>query len=137
MTMDKYFLLSRGKQRHFYALLLIVTPFLLLQNYLQSFIGKLSEINITLFENEVPIIPLIAFLLVLFLAIGLRKHFTRTRTIGWLIIVIMFWIGQQLTDFYFHHRFFDLQYNWHYLAYTIFAYLNYRYLKQKELKRAR
>ena len=137
MTMDKYFLLSRGKQRHFYALLLIATPFLLLQNYLQSFIGKLSEINITLFENEVPIIPLIAFLLVLFLAIGLRKHFTRTRTIGWLIIVIMFWIGQQLTDFYFHHRFFDLQYNWHYLAYTIFAYLNYRYLKQKELKRAR
>ena len=137
MTMDKYFLLSRGKQRHFYALLLIATPFLLLQNYLQSFIGKLSEINITLFENEVPVIPLIAFLLVLFLAIGLRKHFTRTRIVGWLIIVIMFWIGQQLTDFYFHHRFFDLQYNWHYLAYTIFAYLNYRYLKQKGVEKSK
>ncbi len=137
MTLDKYFLLSRSKQRLFYSLLLIATPFLLLQNYLQSFIGHLSDIKIELFEIKIPVVPFIAFLLALFLAVWLRKKFTRNRILGWVAIVIMFWVGQQLTDFYFHHRFYDLQYNWHYLAYAIFAFLSYRYLKEKGAEKSK
>ncbi|RLD90232.1 MAG: hypothetical protein DRJ09_04845 [Bacteroidetes bacterium] len=137
MIADKYYLLSRGKQRLFYSLLLIATPFLLLQNYLQSFIGKLSDINITLFEKDIPVIPLFALLLVLFLTVWWRKKITRTRVVGWVVVVIMFWLGQHLTDFYFHHRFYDLQYNWHYLAYATFAFLNYRFLKEKGAKRSK
>ena len=137
MTADNYLLLNRKKQRLFYSLLLIATPFLLLQNYLQSFIGQLSDIKVTLFKNEVPVIPLLALLLILFLIVWLRKHITRTRVIGWVVVLIMFWLGQQLTDFYFYHRFYDLQYNWHYLAYAIFAFLNYRYLKEKGAEKSK
>jgi len=130
-------MLSRAKQRIFYSLLLIVIPFLLLQNYLQSFIGQLSDIKITLFEYDIPVIPLLVLLLVLFLIIWLRNQFTCTRVIGWVVVIIMFWLGQHLTDFYFHHRFYDLQYNWHYLAYAVFAFLNYRYLKEKGTKKSK
>jgi len=128
---------NRGKQRLFYSLLLVATPFLLLQNYLQSFIGQLSHIEFTLLDKNIPVIPTVAFVMLLFLVIWLRKKFTRIRTVGWIAIFAMFWIGQYLTDFYFHHRFYDLQYNWHYLAYAIFAYLNYRYLKEKKTERSK
>lgn len=137
MNLDKHFYFNRRKQRLFYSLLLIATPFLLLQNYLQSFIGQLSHIEFTLFDKNIPVIPTVAFILLLFLVIWLRKKFTQIRIVGWIAIFAMFRVGQYLTDFYFHHQFYDLQYNWHYLAYAIFAYLNYRYLKEKKTERSK
>ena len=127
--------LKRKNQRLLYSLLLIATPFLLLQNYLQSFIGQLSDFSFSFFDTNIPYIPFLVVLFCIGLAIFLRKQFTFIRVAGWIIILVMFLIGQQLTDFYFHHRFYDLQYNWHYLAYAIFSYLNYRYLKGKQVHR--
>ena len=124
-------------QRLLYSLLLIATPFLLLQNYLQSFIGELSEIKFTFFKISVAAIPAIVLLFIVVLIVLLRKKITLNRIFGWTAIVLLFWLGQYLSDFYFHHRFYDLQFNWHYLAYGIFSYLNYRYLKNKKKSRAK
>ena len=100
MNLDKHFYFNRRKQRLFYSLLLIATPFLLLQNYLQSFIGQLSHIEFTLFDKNIPVIPTVAFILLLFLVVWLRKKFTRIRIVGWIAIFAMFWVGQYLTDFF-------------------------------------
>ncbi len=116
-----------------YILLLILTPFLLLQNYLQSFIGQMSVQSFEIFSINFPYTVAIALFFIITLIIFLWKKFTSTRLIGWGIILFLFWIGQKSTDYYFNHDFYELQYNWHYFAYGIFAYLNYRRLSTKNI----
>lgn len=123
--------------RTLYVLLLIATPFLLLQNYLQPFIGSLSEHNFTLYHFDIPYILLAAFIITLLIMIAFRKHMTIKKLIGWGIVLVFFWIGQKSTDYYFNHDFYELQYNWHYFAYSIFAFLNYRVLKARKTDDAR
>ena len=52
-----------------YVMLLVATPFLLLQNYLQSFIGKLSIYNFELFGITVPYVVIIALIFLITLII--------------------------------------------------------------------
>jgi len=131
--MNKIFGLLQKPETHrsLYILLLVATPFLLLQNYLQSTIGILSELSFSLFELDIPYVVAIAVVLVIFLLFALRRKITLHKLLGWVIVLFMFWVGQQSTDYYFHHKFYELQYNWHYFAYGIFAALNYRVLKAK------
>jgi len=114
-----------------YALLLIATPFILLQNYLQSFIGQMSVKSFEIFNFDFPFTVAITLVIIVTLIISFWKKFTLTRLISWGIILILFWIGQKSTDYYFNHDFYELQYNWHYFAYGIFTYLSYRRLSVK------
>ena len=109
-----------------YILLLVLTPFLLLQNYLQSFIGQMSAESFTVFNFDFPYTVAIALVFVITLSIIFWKKFTSTRLAAWGFIIFLFWVGQKSTDYYFNHDFYELQYNWHYFAYSIFAYLSYR-----------
>ncbi len=103
----------------------------MLQNYLQSAIGELSFVKYSLSGTEIPLTVTLAATLVIVLLITLRKKLTFNRIIGWIIIIFLFWVGQKSTDYYFNHEYYELQYNWHYFAYSIFAFLNYRALKDK------
>lgn len=115
-----------------YILLLIATPFLLLQNYLQSFIGNLSKATFEISQLEIPYIVVIALFFALILIIKNLKYLSRFRLISLFISLVLIFIGQKLTDFYFNHKFYELQFNWHYFAYGIFSYIAYRYFKSKE-----
>ena len=115
----------------FFILLLIATPFLLLQNYLQTFIGKLSELFFEISGFKIPYVVLVVLIIVVILIIKNLKHFTRFRVFSILITLFMIMIGQKLSDFYFHHKFYELQYNWHYFAYGIFSYIAYRYFRSR------
>jgi VanZ family protein/uncharacterized protein len=117
--------------RSLYVLLLIATPFLLLQNYLQSFIGTLSDASFSINEIEIPYVLLIASVLVITVLVLFRRSITTFKIFAWFFVLFLFWVGQQSTDYYFNHKFYELQYNWHYFAYGIFAALNYRVLKTK------
>ena len=114
-----------------YSLLLIVTPFLLLQNYLQSAIGMLSEFSFEISGLTIPYIVLIAILIVITLILKNRKQLTGFRIISFIVVISLMIIGQKSTDYYFHHNFYDLQHNWHYFAYGIFSYIAYRFFKKK------
>ncbi len=117
--------------RLLYILLLIATPFLLLQNYLQSAIGKLSNLTWKLGDADIPV-TLTAFIILLVpVIIFAYRKINLTRITGWVMIIVLFFIGQKSTDYYFNHKFYELQYNWHYFAYAIFAYINFRALKLK------
>jgi VanZ family protein len=115
----------------FYILLLIATPFLLLQNYLQTFIGNLSTYSFKVLGIIFPYVVLIGIIIAFFLIIKNLKHFTRFRVIALLISIFLMIIGHRLADFYFNHKFYELQHNWHYFAYGIFSYVSYRYFKSK------
>lgn len=44
---------------HLYSLFLVITPFLLLQNYIQDAIGKLSRVKLSIGESGLPLFGLI------------------------------------------------------------------------------
>lgn len=111
--------------------LLVATPFLMLQNYLQSFIGKLSLYMLNIGEMEIPYIVIIALIIAIFFIIKNFKYLTKFRIISLIGVVLLMIIGQKLSDFYFNHKFYELQHNWHYFAYGIYAYIAYRYFKSK------
>jgi VanZ family protein len=121
-----------GTHRFLYVLLLIATPFLLLQNYLQSFIGEISASTYPVGGMDIPVTLTIAIAMIGLILCFSYKKFNRLRAISWLIVIFLFWIGQNSTDYYFNHKFYELQFNWHYFAYAIFAFINYRALSLKK-----
>lgn len=131
MSYAKSTLFNLTTSRILYILLLIATPFLLLQNYLQSALGQFSDFTYKIGNIDMPITLTIALAIVLVTLYFTWKKINYSRTISWLIVILLFWIGQKTTDFYFNHKFYELQYNWHYFAYSIFAFINYRWLKGK------
>jgi VanZ family protein len=114
-----------------YALLLVFTPFLMLQNYLQTAIGTASRFSFYIGKLEIPYILVIVIVFVVFSLVLLRPRFTRFRIIAGFAVILLIILGQHSTDYYFSHRFYDLQHNWHYLAYGLYSYLAYRLLKFK------
>jgi len=117
-----------------YILLLIATPFFLLKNYMQSAIGQLSEFNFVLFDVNIPYILLLFILLITAFLIVYRKYLSGFRIISIIIIFVLIFIGHNSTDFYFNHKFYELQHNWHYFAYSIFVFFSYRWMKEIGIK---
>lgn len=117
---------------YLYTILLIVTPFLMLQNYLQTAIGTASRAALDLGFVKIPytiIIAIIALAVVVFLSI---KHITKRRLLVIGIVILFFAIGQFTSDYYFGHHFYDLQHNWHYIAYGLFAFIAFRRFSLKQ-----
>ena len=120
-----------------YVLLLVMTPFIMLQNYLQTAVGMASRASFDIFALEIPFV-LAAFLAFLGAVLILARR-SLNRYIGFSLALVLLHIaiGQQIADYYFRHHFYDLQHNWHYFAYSILAYLMYRALVRYELQPAR
>jgi len=115
-----------------YILLLVVTPFLIVQNYLQQVIGMTSQLSFSFLGMNIPFIIATATIFILILIIILRHKITIFRIYSIIVVIVMMILGQNSTDYYFNHKFYELQHNWHYIAYAIFSYIIYRYLKQKK-----
>lgn len=109
-----------------YSALLIFTPFIMLRTYMQDALGKFSASHVSLLGLSVPTVPLIAGVLALVALILARRRMRRRHLVAALIGLAMFRLGQLVTDYYFGHRFYEVQQNWHYVAYSIFAFMVYR-----------
>ena len=117
-----------------YSLLIIATPFILLQNYFQWAISTASRLYFEVGTIQVPWILFITLILMV-VVLGLTyKQITKYRIIGIGIVVALWILGQNSTDYYFSHKFYELQHNWHYIAYGIFSFIIYRYLKKVKRK---
>lgn len=115
----------------FYVLLLIMTPFLLLQNYLQAAIGVASNSQLELGTFSIPWVVIVAFVILTVLLIMLRKVIRIYHIKVSIVLVLLYLLAQQVTDYYFGHKFYELQHNWHYIAYAGFAVVSWRFLKSK------
>jgi hypothetical protein len=120
-----------------YSFLLVATPFILLQNFLVEFIGFVSGLRTTVAGVSVPILPTAAGVVFLLLLIVLRRRIRRRHVIAVLIVMLMDAAVQQVSDYYFDHNFYDLQQNWHYIAYGLFAYMLYRDLSPRGYRLSR
>ncbi len=122
---------SKLWQMVLYIALLVLTPFLMLQNYLQRAIGDLSRSGFNVGEYFIPNVLVIAVILLLTLLISVRKKMDLWRWGVLGVIIILFGIGQKLSDYYFNHAFYELQFNWHYFAYGIFAFIAFRLFRER------
>ncbi len=120
-----------------YGMLLVATPFVLLQIFLVEKIAEISSSSFELGNTELPILPILAAVLVIVLLVRFRSHLTWTRILAAVMVVLMNALSQQITDYYFDHNFYDLQQNWHYFAYGIFAYMVYRDLAPRNVPPAK
>ncbi len=53
--------------------------------------------------------------------------------IAFVVFFFLMAVGQWISDYYIDYRYYDLQNNWHYLAYFLFAFVISSYLKQKNI----
>jgi hypothetical protein len=120
-----------------YSLLLVATPFVMLRVFMQDAIGRLSASTFRLGRWAVPWVPVIAGALILELIVVFRRRITRRVLLAGGIGICMFGLGQKLTDHYFGHRFYELQQNWHYIAYSLFALMVRRDLLPRGVSEAR
>lgn len=109
-----------------YSLLLVATPFLILRRFLQQAIGRCSASTFEFGELEIPIVPVVALVVVTPLLVYFRGYVTRLRVLAAVVVLVMIALGQQVNDYYYDHDFYELQQNWHYIAYAIFAFMLYR-----------
>jgi len=106
--MDSKFSVIYKPETHrlLYILLLIATPFILLQNYLQSTIGQISNLSYEAFGISIPITVTVAIVLIVIILFFTFNKINKRRIISWVIVVVLFWIGQKSTDFYFNHKYY-------------------------------
>ncbi|MDD2198221.1 MAG: VanZ family protein [Bacteroidales bacterium] len=133
----KRFIISPKLNLSLYTLLLIITPFLLLQNYMQSAIGLIGSSGFNVGTVLIPYTVILVLSVAITAIIIAWKYISLKRIFGIFIFVVMLFVGQHASDFYFNHNFYDLQYNWHFIAYSIFALLAFRYFHSKNLPPAK
>ncbi|MBN2745927.1 MAG: VanZ family protein, partial [Bacteroidales bacterium] len=114
-----------------YSLLLILTPFILLQNYLQDLVGNVSNAQLLLVGIRIPYILLIAFSLLVFVLVKTRKLLNKHIFLSWTAGLSLWFVGWLTSDYYMSKPFYDLQTNWHYIAYGLFVLVAYNSLRNK------
>ena len=105
-----------------FGFLVVMTPFVVVVRYLQGAVHTISHLKFSLFGLELPIIAsLIVAGLIAFL-IWQRAKIDKTRIIACLIIIGMVAVSQNVQDLYGDMSVYDLQRNWHYIAYSGFVF---------------
>jgi len=102
------------------------------QYYLQPLIKKISNFSYNFSGYDIQIVPAVIIILFIVIICLTIKRLNRLRILSLLFIFFIIYIGQQISDFYMGNFLFDIQSNWHYIAYTIFSYLMYRYLSYRK-----
>ncbi|HHE37778.1 MAG TPA: VanZ family protein [Candidatus Cloacimonetes bacterium] len=128
----KGFLFSPRNQLIVYILIIFNGPFIMCQYYLQPLIRKISQFSYNLAGFEIQIVPVAVITFVILIISLTIKKLNRLRISALLFIFFIIFIGQQISDFYMGNSLFDIQSNWHYIAYTIFSYLMFRYLSYRK-----
>ncbi|MCY1722641.1 VanZ family protein [Prolixibacteraceae bacterium Z1-6] len=116
-----------------YAILVVLTPFIMLQNYLQGFVRYLSGVQVTVIGISIPVVLLVFMVLLLFLLIIFKKYVTLFNLAGLAVLLFFLFAGQKISDFYIDFNYYDLQNNWHYFSYLFFSFISWSYFKEKQV----
>ena len=109
-----------------YSMLLVATPMVMIRNSLQQAITSLSGLSFTVVGVTLPLVLSIIVFAGLAVLIWKFRSVTWRHVLAAAIVLLMDAVAQQFADFYSDQRFYDLQQNWHYVAYGFFAVVVYR-----------
>ena len=109
-----------------FAIMIVLTPFVVVTNYVQGLAHILSHFGFTAFDLQIPYILVIAVITGAGLLIWQRKNITPRKVKAVLAILILITIAHSTMDIYLGLSFFDLQVNWHYFAYCAYVFFFFR-----------
>jgi len=133
----KEILFSERNQLIAYILIIFCAPFIMCKYYLQPLIGDISQLAFEVLGCNLKIVPLFFFIFLIFIIVLSIKQINLLRIFSATFILLIILIGQNISDFYLGNPIYDIQNNWHYIAYTLFSYLMYRYLSSKKIAPAK
>ncbi|MCF7810489.1 VanZ family protein [bacterium] len=109
-----------------FTMLVVATPFVVVTRYLQGAVNIFSHLSFPMLGMEIPYVAATAVLGFIAFLIWQRKNITPRRVIASLIIVVMIAISQYVQDLYGGMSVYDLQRNWHYVAYGSYIFFFFR-----------
>lgn len=136
MTKIKHINLA-GVNLVLYSLLVIFTTFIMLQYYLQGFIRHLSGWNINILGTSQPVVIMIFASVLLCIFLVFRKFFSLWNLAALLVLFMFFAFGQWISDYHIDFKYYDLQNNWHFFAYFLFAFVSWSFFKPKRISLSR
>ena len=109
-----------------FLILVVMTPFVVVTRYLQNMAHIVSHLKLKLFHFEIPYVLLIAILAAASLLAWKFRKLKVRKVLAILFVLTIITIAYQTMDIYLGMSFFDLQQNWHYLAYGIYVFYFFR-----------
>jgi len=109
-----------------FAILVVLTPFIVVTKYLQGMVHVLSHFSFNILGFEIPIVLALAVISVIFLAIKYLKQLSIRKLSAILFVCIMIFTAHRVQDVLLDMSFFDLQQNWHYIAYGVYVFFFFR-----------
>ena len=106
-----------------FAMLVVATPFVVVSRFLQGAVYNLSHMMWHPFGIELPIVGSLAVAMFALFILWQRKNITLRRIYGSLVIAGMILFAQWVQDLYSNMKIYDLQKNWHYIAYGAYVYM--------------
>jgi len=106
----------------FFLILVVLTPFVMVTKYLQGTIHVLSLFKLPILGIEVPIIMALSALVAIILLIKYIRLLTSKKIVAIIFVIGMISTGHLVQDKLLDRSFFDLQPNWHYLAYGTYIF---------------
>ena len=91
-----------------YVSLLVATPFVMLQVYMQAAVHELSVLKVELWGQEIVVVPTLTVILCIGAVVFSRTYLTKLRFLGALIAFGMIALAQQVADLYLNYRFYDI-----------------------------
>lgn len=110
-------------QFFFFASLVFAIPFVMVTRYLQGAVRTLSHFSIPLPWGEFKIVAFLFILLPFALLYVFRRKIDKLRIGAAIFCLLLILYAQQVQDLYINLSFFDLQQNWHYIAYMIYVFM--------------
>lgn len=109
-----------------FSVLVFATPFVVVSKFLQGAVNTISHFKFPLFGLQLPIVGTTAIVFLIILAIWQRHHFNPRRIYTLVVVVIMIAFSHRLQDLYGGMAIYDLQKNWHYVAYAAYVFFFFR-----------
>ncbi|MDP8205637.1 MAG: VanZ family protein [Candidatus Electryonea clarkiae] len=118
-----------------FAILVVATPFIVVTRYLQNAVHILSHLSFSVFGRDIPYILIFGSIILLSLIFRYRKEITWRRIKAILVILIVILFAHKTQDLYTDMSFFDLQQNWHYIAYCAYVFFFFRAFNARKMSK--
>lgn len=99
---------------------------------MQNAISSLSQFSFNILFLEIRFLPLVFIIFILTLVLVFYKKLNYKNISFGIVVLLMLLLGQISSDHYMIQKIYNIQNNWHYVAYLIFAILMYNFLYSKK-----
>lgn len=109
-----------------FAVLVVMTPFMVVTRFLQGAVYEFSHLKLPLLGFELPIVATVAAFALIAFVVYVRREITFRKVKAAGVILGMILLSYWVQDLYGGMAIYDLQKNWHYVAYGAYPFFFFR-----------